>query len=84
MGHPVVKLKRIRLFYLRLGNIPERAAVPLQAKQVDMLRVRCRKLSVPSAGKKGPEAEKVVSIDTRRQPAVARQKKRKKRTRRTA
>jgi len=83
LGHPVAKLKRIRLFYLRLGKIPERAAVKLQAKQVDMLRQRCRKLSVPTADKKEPKTKTATSVNTRRQPAAASQKKRKKRTRRT-
>jgi len=83
LGHPVMKLKRIRFFYLRLGKIPERAAAPLQARQVDMLRERCRKLSAPSADKKEPKAKKATSIKTRRQPAIAGPKKRKKRTRRT-
>ncbi len=83
LGHPVAKLKRIRLFYLRLGKMPEGAAVPLQAKQADMLRKRCRKLSAPSPAKTESKVKKTTSIDTRRQAAVASQKKRKKRTRRT-
>ena len=83
LGHPVAKLKRIRLFYLRLGNIPEGAAVPLQTKQVDMLRERCRKLSAPSPAKTESKVKKTTSIKTRREPAVPGRKKPKKRTRRT-
>ena len=83
LGHPVSKLKRIRLFYLRLGDIPEGAAVPLQAEQADMLRRRCRKLSSPSAERNEAPAQAATSIETRMRPAVVRQKRRKKRTRRT-
>ncbi|MBN2208748.1 MAG: rRNA pseudouridine synthase [Candidatus Coatesbacteria bacterium] len=86
LGHPVSKLKRIRLFYLRLGDIPEGAAVPLQAQQVDMLRRRCRKLSSPSVERSESQAQparSTASTETRRQPATPdRRDRRKKRTRR--
>ena len=89
LGHPVSKLKRIRLFYLRLGDIPEGAAVPLQAEQADMLRRRCRRLSSPSSPSverkeaKAQAAISTTSIETRVRGAVVRREKRKKRTRRT-
>ena len=93
LGHPVAKLKRIRLFYLRLGKIPEGAVVPLQPKQADMLRKRCRKLTEPPRDGNKRSAKETTSTSTnqrpthqrptRQRPTIAGRTKRKKKTRRT-
>ncbi|MBN1592914.1 MAG: rRNA pseudouridine synthase [Candidatus Coatesbacteria bacterium] len=89
LGHPVMKLKRIRLFYLRLGDIPERAVVPLQPKQADMLIKRLRKLAIPDEDEKKQVAKAgPASGNSPRRKAVRRPPKivrptRTKKTRRT-
>ncbi|MCD6327284.1 rRNA pseudouridine synthase [bacterium] len=44
LGHPVVKLKRERIFYLKLGRLQEGESIPMTDEQIDMLRRRCRKI----------------------------------------
>jgi len=50
LGHPVVKLTRTRIFYLKLGDIPPGGAVLMDDAQVEILKRRCRKIAAAVEG----------------------------------
>jgi len=82
LGHPVMKLRRIRLFYLKLGKLPEGAAVALSAAEAEMLRRKCLKLTGASADAQQRTVNRSKAAATHKRSAAHVTKKPRKRTRR--
>jgi len=80
LGHPVMKLRRTKLFYFKLGKLPEGAAVALTTAEAETLRRRCRRLTKPSASLQRRENSRNRKPATRRRYAAT--EKPRKRTRR--
>lgn len=64
MGHPVTKLKRVRLFYLTLGDMPEGSAVALNDEQISTLRRRCLKLASSASAESGKRKRRKATRST--------------------
>ncbi len=82
LGHPVMKLRRIRLFYFKLGKLPEGAAVALSAAEGEKLRRKCLKLAGASADGRRQNVNRSKAAAPHRRSAAPETKKPRKRTRR--
>ncbi|HUT02640.1 MAG TPA: pseudouridine synthase [bacterium] len=82
LGHPVMKLRRIRLFYFKLGKLPEGAAVALSAAEAEMLRRKCLKLTGASTDIEQRTVNRSKAAVPHKRSAAPETKKPRKRTRR--